>query len=75
VRPEAALRHQIAVLERQLGKQNARFTAVDRAFLAALLHRLPPQVVRRLRLPPLITRGSQTRLRPIFVAGSQPRTQ
>ena len=26
-------------------------------------------------LPPLITRGSQTRLRPIFVAGSQPRTQ
>jgi transposase InsO family protein len=45
-----ALRHQIAMLERQLGKQKARFTPVDRAFLAALLHRLPPQVMRRLRL-------------------------
>jgi transposase len=45
-----ALRHQIAVLERQLGEQKARFTPGDRAFLAALLHRLPPQVVRRLRL-------------------------
>ena len=36
-----ALRHQIAVLERQLGKQKARFTPSDRAFLAALLHHLP----------------------------------
>lgn len=45
-----ALRHQIAMLERQLGKQEARFTPRDRAFLAALLHRLPPGVMRRLRL-------------------------
>jgi transposase InsO family protein len=45
-----ALRHQIAVLERQLGKQKARFAASDRAFLAALLHGLPPRVMRRLRL-------------------------
>jgi putative transposase len=45
-----ALRHQLAVLERQLGKESARFTPSDRAFLAALLHRLPPEVVRRLRL-------------------------
>jgi hypothetical protein len=45
-----ALRHQIAVLERQLGKQRVRFTSGDRAFLAALLHRLPRQVLRRLRL-------------------------
>jgi hypothetical protein len=37
-----ALRHQIAVLERRLGKQRVRFTPGDRAFLAALLHRLPP---------------------------------
>jgi putative transposase len=43
-----ALRHQIAVLERQLGKQKVRFTPVDRAFLAALLHRLPPEAVRLL---------------------------
>jgi hypothetical protein len=35
-----ALRHQIAVLERQLGKEKVRFTPSDRAFLAALLHRL-----------------------------------
>jgi transposase len=38
------------VLERQLGKQKVRFTPSDRAFLAALLHRLPPEVFRRLRL-------------------------
>jgi hypothetical protein len=30
------------VLERQLGKQKARFTPSNRAFLAALLHRLAP---------------------------------
>jgi hypothetical protein len=31
----AALRHQITVLERQLGKEKLRFDASDRAFLAA----------------------------------------
>src|SRR5438270_46062 len=36
-----ALRHQITVLERQLGKARPRFSPVDRAFLAALLHRRP----------------------------------
>jgi putative transposase len=45
-----ALRHQIAVLERQLGNEKVRFTPSDRAFLAALLHRLSPEVLRRLRL-------------------------
>jgi putative transposase len=45
-----ALRHQIAVLERQLGQQRVHFTAPDRALLAALLHRLPRQTLRRLRL-------------------------
>jgi hypothetical protein len=44
------LRHQIAVLERQLGGQKVRFTSADRAFLAAVLHRLAPDVLRRLRL-------------------------
>jgi putative transposase len=44
------LRHQIAVLERQLGQQRVHFTAADRALLAALLHRLPRQTLRRLRL-------------------------
>ena len=45
-----ALRHQIAVLERQLGKTRPRFCPADRAFLAALLHRLRPGVLGRLRL-------------------------
>ena len=36
-----ALRHQIMVLQRQLHGQKVRFTPADRAFLAALLHRLP----------------------------------
>ncbi|SCL36120.1 hypothetical protein GA0070624_5464 [Micromonospora rhizosphaerae] len=45
-----ALRHQIAVLERQLGTEKVRFDASDRALLAALLHRLPRDVLRRLRL-------------------------
>ena len=36
-----ALRHQITMLERQLHGEKVRFTAADRAFLAALLHRCP----------------------------------
>ncbi|MFE3408912.1 hypothetical protein ACFXMT_11430 [Streptomyces mirabilis] len=42
-----ALRHQITVLERQLGTGQVRFTPRDRAFPAALLYRLPLDVVRR----------------------------
>jgi hypothetical protein len=45
-----ALRHQIMVLQRQLGDARPRFSSADRAFLAALLHRLPTQALRRLRL-------------------------
>ena len=45
-----APRHQITVLERQLGQRPVRFTAADRALLAALLHRLPRQALQRLRL-------------------------
>jgi hypothetical protein len=41
-----ALRHQIAVLEHQLGGRRVWFTATDRAFLAALLHRLPTRTLR-----------------------------
>jgi putative transposase len=44
------LRHQIAVLQRQLGTQKPRFRPSDRALLAALMHRLPMEVLRRLRL-------------------------
>jgi putative transposase len=45
-----ALRHQITVLERQLSNEKVRFNAGDRAFLAALLHRLPRDLLRRVRL-------------------------
>ena len=45
-----ALRHQITVLERQLGADRVKFAPEDRAFLAALLAPLPCQVLRRLRL-------------------------
>jgi hypothetical protein len=46
-----ALRHQIAVLERHLHGERIGFTPADRALLAALLHRLPNDVLRRVRLP------------------------
>jgi putative transposase len=47
-----ALRHQISVLERQLHGRGhrVRFTLTDWAFLAALLHRLPREVLREVRL-------------------------
>ena len=44
------LRHQITVLERQLHGQKIRFAPADRALLAALLHRLPREVLQRIRL-------------------------
>jgi hypothetical protein len=44
------LRHQITVLQRQLAPDKVRFAAADRAFLAALLHRLPRPTLRGLRL-------------------------
>ena len=42
--------HQIAVLERQLGGKRVRFTPADRVLLAALLRRLKPQALGRMRL-------------------------
>jgi transposase len=45
-----ALRHQLTVLERQLGGARVRFAPADRVFLAALLHRLPRAVLRQIRL-------------------------
>jgi hypothetical protein len=52
------LRHQIAVLQRQLRDQRIRFRPTDRALLAALLHPLPRPALRRLpsglvSMPPL----------------------
>ncbi|MEH1017771.1 hypothetical protein V6U90_32470 [Micromonospora sp. CPCC 206060] len=45
-----ALRHQVTVLQRQLHGETVRFTRADRAWLAAVLHRLPRDVPRNLRL-------------------------
>ncbi|WP_237773863.1 integrase [Actinosynnema sp. ALI-1.44] len=45
-----ALRHQIEVLQRQLGATRVRFSPADRALLAALLHRVPRHILHRLRL-------------------------
>src|SRR5437762_2332991 len=45
-----ALRHQIAVLERQLQGEKIQFAPADRALLAALLYRLPRDLLRRIRL-------------------------
>ncbi|MFJ3308246.1 hypothetical protein ACIPSA_35225 [Streptomyces sp. NPDC086549] len=45
-----ALRHQITVPERQLGEDRVWFTPGDRLFLAALLHCLPRNMLRRVRL-------------------------
>jgi len=44
------LRHQITVLQRQLGTTRPRFSGSDRAFLAAVLHRLPRGLLGRIRL-------------------------
>ncbi len=44
------LRHQITVLQRQLGPQKIRFEPTDRALLAALLRPLPRATLRGLRL-------------------------
>jgi hypothetical protein len=44
------LRHQIAVLERQIGGDRVQFGPEDRAFLATLLVPLPREFLRRLRL-------------------------
>jgi hypothetical protein len=44
------LRHQIAVLQRQLGGQRIQFQPADRALLGALLHALPRPTLRGLRL-------------------------
>lgn len=71
-----ALRHQLSVLERQLGKERVRFSPSDRAFLAALLHRLPRDVLRRLRLlvhPDTVLRWHRALLARRHATASQPK--
>jgi putative transposase len=73
-----ALRHQIAVLQRQLGTTRLRFTPGDRAFLAALLHRLPWDVLGRFRLlvrPETVLRSPGTCWRAVMRPGPAPSVQ
>ncbi|MEU8696055.1 integrase core domain-containing protein [Streptomyces sp. NPDC048665] len=70
------LRHQIAMLERQLGGNRPRFEPGDRAFLAALLHRPPRDVLRRLRLlvrPDTVLRWHRDLVGRRHAAGSRPK--
>ncbi len=71
-----ALRHQLMVLERQLGEKRVRFTPSDRAYLAALLYRLPRDVLRRLRLvvhPDTVLRWHRTLVARRHAAASRPK--
>ncbi|MEZ0091138.1 integrase core domain-containing protein [Streptacidiphilus sp. EB129] len=71
-----ALRHQISILQRQLGPDRAKFTPEDRAFLAALLHPLPSEVLRRLKLivrPDTVLRWHRDLMRQRHANASQPK--
>jgi putative transposase len=71
-----ALRHQIGVLQRQLGGTRVRLTPVDRALLAALLHQLPRPTLRRLQLlvhPETVLRWHRELLRRRHAKMSRPR--
>ncbi|MEV0134132.1 hypothetical protein AB0H83_37435 [Dactylosporangium sp. NPDC050688] len=71
-----ALRHQLMVLQRQLGKERVRFDPTDRAFLAALLHRLPMNVLNGLQLlvrPDTVLRWHRDRIARRHAAASRPK--
>jgi transposase InsO family protein len=72
-----ALRHQITALECQLGKTRPRFLPSDRAFLAALLLRLPRDVLGRFRLlvrPETVLRWHRDLLARRHAARSRPKS-
>jgi putative transposase len=72
-----ALRHQLLVLQRQLGPDRVRFTPADRALLAALLHRLPRDLLRRLHLvvrPDTVLRWHRDMLARRHARRSRPRS-
>jgi putative transposase len=71
-----ALRHQLAVLERQIGPRTVTFTPADRAFLAALLQPLPRSVLRRLHLlvrPDTVLRWHRSLIRTRHATISKPK--
>ncbi|WP_329568106.1 integrase core domain-containing protein [Streptomyces sp. NBC_01361] len=70
------LRHQNALLERQLGGQRVRFHPGDRALLAALLQGLPRQTPRRIRLlvrPDTVLRRHRDLIARHHAASSRPK--
>ena len=70
------LRHQVAVLERQLSGKKVRFTPSDRVLLAALLHRLRPQALGGMRLlvrPDTVLRWHRDLIRRRHAARSRPK--
>src|SRR6266480_4392310 len=72
-----ALRHQITVLERHLHGEKIQFAPTDRAFLAALLHRLPRDMLRRIRLlvrPATVLRWHRDLITRRHAAISRPRS-
>jgi putative transposase len=71
-----ALRHQLAVPQRQLDGQRIRFDPADRTWLAALLNQLPRPSLHRLRLlvrPDTILRWHRDLLARRHAAASRPR--
>jgi putative transposase len=71
------LRHQIAVLQRQLGTQKPRFGPSDRALLAALLHCLPMEMLKGLRLlvrPDTVLRWHRNLIARRHAADSRPKS-
>src|SRR4051794_28386733 len=71
-----ALRHQLAVLRRQLDGQRVRFEPADQALLAALLSTLPRPAVQNLRLlvqPDTILRWHRELFARRHAAASRPR--
>jgi transposase InsO family protein len=70
------LRHQIGVLERQLAGTRVRFDWCDRAFLAAVLHRHPANVLHGIRLlvcPETVIRWHRDLVAGRHAAASRPR--
>src|SRR4051794_3783823 len=71
-----ALRHQLAVLQRQLDGRRVRFQPVDRAWLSALLGKLPRPALHNLRLvvrPDTILRWHRDVFARKHAAASRPR--
>ena len=70
------LRHQITILQRQLGMTRPRLSHSDRVFLAALLHRLQRDVLGQIRLlvrPETVLRWHRGLLAHRHAARSRPR--